>query len=285
VTKPPPQHGTVARRKHHKCPCNPCREAYNAYQRNCRRQKAYGRWQPLTDAEPVRQHLRTLMAAGISYYRVADMIGTDYANLTGILYAKGSRAPRKRIKTTTATLILAISPQTEITPQRVDATGTRRRLQALIVMGWPQRTLALLLGRTGGGTLNQLLTADFVYSTTANSVRRLYANLRAADPETHGVSSASAKRTRTYSRRQGWHGPLAWDTDTIDDPAAQPDTEGEGTDEARKRDNDRPAEIKHLAGFGFSAHTIGRQVGLPEKDVEGRIAKLHAERNRKQAVA
>lgn len=287
ATRPLPDHGTVSRGKHHKCRCDPCRQAYAAYQRNRRRQKAYGRWQPLTDAEPARQHLRTLMAAGISYYRVADMIGIDYAQLTGLLYTKGNRPARQRIRTTTSALILAISPTTPIAPQRVDATGTRRRIQALAVMGWPQTRLARLMGRTGG-TLGELITADHVYATTADNVARLYRNLRVADPETHGVSHTSAERTRTRSRRRGWHGPLAWTEATIDNPTAEPDLTGIGSEPARKRDNDRPAEIEHLAGFQLSAHTIAKQVGLPLKDVEGRLAKIHAEKQnaaKKQQVA
>lgn len=269
-----PEHGTIARYKHHRCRCNPCAEANRAYQRNYRRQKAYGRWQPLTDAEPARQHLRTLMAAGISYYRVAEMIDTDYANLTGILYPKGDRQPRKKIRTETATLILAISPTTEVAHQRVDGTGTRRRLQALSAMGWPQTYLARLLGRSGG-TLYQLLTADHVYATTAEAVTRLYSKLHTAAPETHGVPAISATRTRASSRRKGWYGPLAWDGN-IDDPAAEPDTDGVGYQPPPKRDDLRSAEIEHLAGFGFSEHAIAKQVGLPVKDVHSRLVKIRA---------
>jgi hypothetical protein len=264
AVRTPPAHGTVARHKHHKCPCDPCRDAYNAYQRNYRRQKAYGRWQPYVNAEPARQHLRTLMDAGISYYRVADMIGVNYAYLTGLLYTKGAKQPSKKIRPETATLILAISPNTQVTKQRVDATGTRRRLQALIVMGWPQTTLARMLGRAGGGTLNGLLEADHVYATTADAVSRLYTHLRAAVPENHGVLPLSAKRTRTYSRNHGWHGPLAWDTDTIDDPTAAPDV-ADIPDPELKRDElaeQRREEIWLLHTACLSDKEIGARVGL-----------------------
>jgi hypothetical protein len=272
-----PGHGSLGRAKYHKCPCQACRDAYNAYQRHVRRQKAYGRWQPYTDAEPVRQHLRALMAAGISIARIAAMIGKDTGYISRTLYPRGGQPPKRRISTATANLILAIDPNTKATPQRVDATGTRRRIQALIVMGWPQQRLAVLLGRTGGGTLNELTKAEHVYATTADAVRRLYAALHAADPETHGVPRISAERTRAYSRRKGWYSPLAWDADTIDDPNAQPDTEGIGEDTPGRRDNDRPAEIRHLAGFGLSAETIAKQVGLPVKDVKTRLGKLRTQ--------
>lgn len=270
AVRTPPEHGTLSRYKYHKCRCSACTDRNRTYQRNARRQQAYGRWQPYTDAEPVRQHLRTLMAAGISFYRVADMIDTDYANLTGILYAKGGKQPRRKIRTETATLILAISPDTHVTPQRVDATGTRRRLQALVVMGWPQLRLSRLLGRNGGGTLHGLLTAEYVYSTTAQAVTQLYGRLHAADPETHGVSATSAMRARAYSRRNGWHGPLAWD-DNIDDPAAQPDTT-EVPDPELKRDELaalRREEIWLLATAGESNDEIARRLGLATSTVQG----------------
>jgi hypothetical protein len=45
------------------------------------------------------------------------------------------------------------------------------------------------------------------------------------DPLACGVSANVVARVRAAAAREGWSGPLAWDDDTIDDPAAVPQTD------------------------------------------------------------
>lgn len=94
----------------------------------------------------------------------------------------------------------------------VDATGTQRRLHALMANGWPRRALAAQLGRRSG-CLFELLH-DVVHIDTAEQVRALYEHLA----DTPGPSNSSRKRAQA----KGWLSPLWWDDDTIDDPAYTP---------------------------------------------------------------
>lgn len=95
-------------------------------------------------------------------------------------------------------------------PTMVDATGTRRRLRALVALGWPSTYL-----KTRIGAAHIIFTdSAVVHPRTAARVRALYDEL--------GGTLGPAPRSRTYAAAKGWPPPLAWDDDTIDDPAATP---------------------------------------------------------------
>ena len=101
---------------------------------------------------------------------------------------------------------------------RVDSTGTARRLQALVAIGYTQTYLWDRL--TGDGkrqNCHNLLTQDrpTVNAETARKVAELYDELSM----TPGPSDRSRRKARYY----GWAPPLAWDEDEIDNPEAHPD--------------------------------------------------------------
>lgn len=100
-------------------------------------------------------------------------------------------------------------------PLSVDKTGSVRRLQALMVMGWPRRELARLCGYQGdafalilNGKRSRLML------DTHQRIVDLYDRLSMQ----HGPSNSS----RIRATKKGWAPPLAWDDDTIDDPKASP---------------------------------------------------------------
>jgi predicted transcriptional regulator len=98
-------------------------------------------------------------------------------------------------------------------PLSVPAVGTHRRLQALAAIGWNRAHLAAELKVTKPA-VGQWLTRDVVYSSTALRVSELYARL--------GDTPGASERTRRHAASVGWLPPIAWDEDTIDDPATPP---------------------------------------------------------------
>lgn len=98
---------------------------------------------------------------------------------------------------------------------RVDATGTRRRIRALIRMGWRYKDMDSWLGYRSANTHN-LNRSDtlHVHLETAGAVKRMYDEL--------SMRIGPSVRNRAVAERWGWASPLAWDDDTIDDPAARP---------------------------------------------------------------
>lgn len=221
-TRPLPPHGTLSRHKHYKCKCQACRENYRAYQRSRYRRKGYGTWQPFVDAEPVRQHLIALRDAGISYHQVAEIAGLHAPTVGNFLYPHAGQAPKDRARPETAAKILAVKT-TDATPFRVDATGTRRRLQALAANGWPMKSLGSHIG-VNPATVARLLNQRRVYSATAIAVADCYRKLHGQRPEDHGVPAGIALKARNHASREGWPGPGYWDDEDFDNPGFQPAT-------------------------------------------------------------
>lgn len=224
---PLPDHGTLSRYHRHGCRCETCRKAARDHRRITSRLTAYGQWQPLVDAEPVRQHLRNLADFGIGSHRAARLAGVSTGAVQRLLWPPSGTAPSKRIRPATAAALLAVRPiLANLAPgATVHPAGTRRRLQALSACGFPAVRLAAHL-RLSSSHLSMLMRPGYtgrVAAATARAVAALYDQWWNADPHACGVSKHGATYARTVAAKQGWPPPAAWDDDTIDDPAATPD--------------------------------------------------------------
>lgn len=162
----------------------------------------------LVDREPARQHLEVLRAAGVTRETIARVSGVPLPTIQNL---SRTHAP-KRITEATSSAILAVEPVRANMTLRIDATGSRRRLQALAAIGWTLGGLAAHAGCTKQW-IAEIRRAERVRAETAEMVTRLFAELHA----TPGPSSRAAE----LARRAGWALPMEWDDD-IDDPAAQP---------------------------------------------------------------
>jgi AraC-like DNA-binding protein len=253
-----PPHGTLSRHKYHGCKCDTCRDFYRTYQRSRYRKQAYGTWQPLIDAEPVRQHLEALRAAGISFDRVAEQAGLYTATVTGFVYDLGPKRPRKkRVRPETAAKILAV--RVDIAqPGIVDATGTRRRLQALAAVGWPFRALGPHLD-VAPQTVARLTHQRRLYATTAETVTTVYTRLSTTIAEDHGIPAASAARARNRATAEGWRDPQYWDDmGHIDDPTFNPDT----AEQPLKRAQQVAEDAAWLLAAGYSRDHVATRLGV-----------------------
>lgn len=101
---------------------------------------------------------------------------------------------------------------------RVGSTGTARRLQALVALGYTQTYLwDRLTGDAKRHNLHHLLmhARPTVNATTARKVAELYDEL--------SMTPGPSERARRKAAYYGWAPPLAWDEDEIDNPEAHPD--------------------------------------------------------------
>lgn len=226
------QHGTRAKYVVDKCRCDDCTEASRVAEAHRRRQRAYG-IQSYVDAEPARQHVRNLGALGMGWKRVARAAGLSPSTVWKLVYGDRTRfdGPSKRVRPATANAILAV--ELDLADGAIiDCTGTTRRIQALVALGYSQSFLAgrLDIGVGNFGPLSHG-TRD-VTVATARDVRALFDELGMTPPTARDRHhQASVTRSRRYAQIAGWVPPLAWDDDTIDDPDAKPNV-----GEARKRD-------------------------------------------------
>lgn len=223
----PPHHRNLTCVKEYRCRRPECRARSAEYDRTRNRLVAYGRWQPFTDAEPVRAHIRMLMSYGIGWQRICRLAGVANGCVSRILYGAPheGRGPTRKVRTTTADKILAVKPSFDhLAPgARVDGTGTRRRLQALVANGWPQLRLGHELGTRHHRLIWDQIRKDIVSADTARKVREIYEQLWNVDPASRGIAPRHIERAKQVAAVNGWVPPAAWDDDYIDSPAATPD--------------------------------------------------------------
>ena len=244
------RHGTRAAYVKDRCRCPDCTAANTAASRTAARERLYGRWQPYVDAGPVREHIAALRTAGIGVERIAHLAGLSVSHIRALAeHDHGDPRGTQRVRPDTATRILGIgiSEASRAPHSRVDATGTRRRLQALIAIGWPAELLAAQLGRRPG-SLHRSMTCESVTARTAHDVAALYQRLwNTRPPRDTGEQCAAADAAQAHAAAQGWLPPLAWD-DIDTDPAPPAPT----SQFSRGNDIDEVAVERALAGDNIS---------------------------------
>jgi hypothetical protein len=194
--------------------CERCRYVYRHYDRRRSRAITAGTWLPRQPAAELAQHLRQLQAAGMTLAAIADAAGLARATVYPIL-----QPDRRSVQGPTAAAILAVvAPDTKTLPKgRVDATGSTRRVQALVAMGYSLSAQARKLGWAAQRTWELAHGKQSAVSEiTAAAVVDLFErwSARPAWPD------AYATRARNQAARNGWAPPLAWDD--IDDPTRRP---------------------------------------------------------------
>lgn len=277
LARPPAQSGQHGTRAGYRdgCRCEPCRQADREYARRRYRLKAYGRWQPFTDATPVREHVRQLMACGIGAARVAALAQVPRSSVGHLLYGDPARgeAPSRRIRTATAKRLLAVRfSEAYLAPgTAIEAAGTRRRLQALMATGWSGRSLAKQLAMEPGHLHRILGGRPAVTAATARRVRELYDRMwDQPPPEATRGERISAVKTRAHAARRGWPPPLAWDDDTIDDPDARPQPWQRPT---RRRSDDLVADAAELGGLGYTRAQMAQRLGISRDALDKAISR------------
>lgn len=190
------------------CRCEQCRRA------NTR----YAKWRgldgvvQLVDATVTRQHLDALRAAGLGRREIARRSGVALTVINRLIGIDSSR-PARRVRPVTQARILAVTVDCRAGGSLVYATGTTRRLQALVALGWTQTELAARIGWTVQN-LGPLVHGQrwLVAQSTASLVAALFGEL--------SMIPGPSIRARLLAQRRGWAPPLAWED--IDDVAEHP---------------------------------------------------------------
>ena len=205
------KHGTLTAYSKHGCRCDPCRAAAAKASKAWRRDNYLGIVK-LVDAQPLKDHVAMLMASGMSFRAIALTAGYTSRN------ALADSMTRSRVRPATMARILAVNPKRDNRRDSyTDATGSRRRLQALGVNGYSTRDLAARLGLKQATTVQDIASGKTptVRYRTMDAIRDLYEELW--DRPGRNARSASIARSK------GWLPALAWDDDVIDDPRYQPE--------------------------------------------------------------
>jgi len=223
------------------------------------------------DAGRAREHLEALSRAGIGWKRAAELSGVSSGEVSKLLYGgPGKRPPARRIRPQTAAAVLAVplSPASLSPGSLVPAAGTRRRLQALVAIGWSQSRLAARLGMLPSN-LGTLLAREQVTAATARAVEQLYDELWDRPPaEVDQRSRISASRARNYARARGWAPPAAWDDDLMDDPEATPADGWQRPERSVRPAAEVAEDAAELQRQGSSREHIAMRLGMSRASLE-----------------
>lgn len=174
-----------------------------------------------------------------------------------------------------------------LVPKPISPVGTMRRVQALYALGWTCPEIGERLGVSAArvGHIMNGLYARVTPETDAR-VRAVYDELSMTVPVDKPMVRRGDcpihERGRNDARRRGYAPPLAWDDETIDDPAAKPahllrPAAPRGFDEAAVRrrvdgdhavqlsDPDRREVVRRLHARGFSDGEIENQSGISKR--------------------
>ncbi|MFF5639546.1 hypothetical protein [Streptomyces sp. NPDC012825] len=170
-----------------------------------------------TDLQQVIDHLHNLQ---LRYDRasrsfIARTAGVKPSTLSCALLDH-VRNPRRGIYTAIAQRILALKDlPPPACPRRIQITdtGLLRRLQALCTAGWTLKNIG-----AAGGISAKTLTAFIGHPHSTPALRG--AILAAWEELAHQPGPSPAARQRAQAK--AWAPPLAWDNETIDDPATSP---------------------------------------------------------------
>lgn len=159
------------------------------------------------DAGPTRAHVEALLALRWSFAAIASRTGLGRTTI------RETRTVAK-VRRSTEDAILAL-PLVRYPGKNVlvDATGTRRRIEALAYLGHPLVSYELKVGRCRG-RVGKAVATGWASAYIADGVARVYRELE----NTIGPSDLSRKR----AQKRGFAGPAAWDGRDMDDPKAQP---------------------------------------------------------------
>lgn len=215
------------------------------------------------DAQPVREHVESLIGAGLSRRRICQLAAVSRQSLSALLNGVpcAGLGPAQRIVGRNADRLLGVAlpgasavHQIAEAGQLVRSVGTVRRLQALVAIGHTPIDLSDQAGLTAG-YCRELLNGkrSQVTAATARRIDALFRHLQ--------LTAGANPDARARAEQLGWLPALAWDEDTIDDPAAEPD---QGREE-RVRLPEKYVELREL---GYSDALIIERLNVTPRSLE-----------------
>ena len=164
------------------------------------------------DSEIVREHIARLRAAGMGYRQIAKLAGIGQSTVWDVVHRRSTTyAP-------TARAIMAVNPDAD-RGAVMSPVGAGRRVRALIAVGYTETQVAAATQvRECNLWRYERDKAGWIRPETHDRIDAAFQTLSVQPPPTGWV----ADRARRRAARYGWLPALAWDLETIDDPAAEP---------------------------------------------------------------
>lgn len=244
--------------------------------------KHYQAWRAVNrpvDSEIVREHIARLRDAGMGCIRISQLSGVTTRTVrrianghSSLTYAESARA------------ILAVNPAVD-RPARMDPTGTIRRTRALVAHGHTRDEIVAAMGDGKQLNLHRYLTgtAAWVSRDTHDRIDAAFRTLSVQPQPTGHI----ADRARITAARHGYLPALAWDIESIDDPAAVPLVEAIRCPPklGQVLEDFRVEYLELRDELGLSDAAIAERVGITNQLLLSRLSRLHIPSQQSRAAS
>ncbi|QDG88848.1 hypothetical protein [Pseudarthrobacter sp. NIBRBAC000502770] len=184
-----------------------------AWQKKWRVERARG-IKRIVEAGRAQEHVQELTAShGLSIRGIAEVAG-----ISAFIVSDLNRGRKQSLYRETEAAVLAVTPDAVLARSNpegfVPNIGGRRRIQALMAMGWRHQDLTPMLGINTANIVHQ--QGGWFTKKKHDAIKELYDRI---------WNQRGPATTLSINRvaKAGYAPPLAWDDDTIDDPNAKPD--------------------------------------------------------------
>lgn len=215
------------------------------------------------DSTRAREHIESLLSLGWSLRAIADAAGISPTTVS-----RQYRGLEQKITIRMERAILSVSAdkaRDRSGREFVPAVGVRRRIHALYAIGHTAETVAAACDLDATSVRNAVnAPGEWITWEKANQVSLAYDRLwNVAGPSPHN-------RGRAVSL--GWAPPLAWDDETIDDPAAKPQYGAR----SKRPGGGRPVaevidDVEHLLDAGVALTGMAERLGYKDVDTLCRV--------------
>lgn len=171
----------------------------------------------LMPARAVTAHIHKLQAQGVTMRQIAKAAGVPAGYVAHLSIDRYDRTNAVRGR---AVLQVTARRAQHVPGAMMPTVGARRRIQALMALGWNHAAMHDASGVWTSVILSQPGTKITWESHTA--IAAMFDRL--------SMTPGPSWRTALRAKQRGYAPPLAWDEETIDDPHAKPDTGATITD-------------------------------------------------------
>lgn len=209
---------------------------------------------------PAARRVAVMRARGLSWASMAELTGVSTWTLRSI----GNR-PHTFASSERAILSASIpAAQEELVADgyQLPIVGTRRRLQALVALGYTNAELAKGIDYPLGQFHGLLFSNTHVTAAVARKVKTVFDDWQMSRPG----ERTSSRRARLRAERLGWPPPFAWDEDQIDDPSAGADALVCVWSTTRR--------LRALHRMGFAQNYMAERLGITQDEMSA-ILRFH----------
>jgi len=258
----------------HGCRCQACAQANYVYrkQKRCER-AADGAPSRMVNADAVVAHVKKLREHHVPVVEIAQKARCCERRVEKLLHGSSLL-----IGAQLADRLLGIH-----VGECRGSVGAIRRVQALFATGWSTRALEKAIQQVTGVRVSSSRLIDLachgnentvLSAPTLKAIADAYEKLATVDPVSRGVLGWVAEQARHHARVRGWAPPLAWDDDTIDDPAAFP--EGVRSASAVRSVAEIKEDLLELAQAGVVFEVAARRMDYKNPESLRRALYRHA---------